>query len=224
MLNKRPDPSDEYEDWEFPDPRDVEDLAGRRFDDEASSPKKSGIPILKLGGALMVLAFIVSTLLPLLGLLDGSGDPGETNTVLEDQAYQQWIANSVNASLSKYGGAGQVQYMGTQFGDSVEDPIVGIESDGIDLQNESGMGILQSYSKAVLEDLFADNRAQRVTVVWFETAFDNASGELTQEVVLMVGILRQTAQSIDWAGIGPADLRYIADYYQERPSKGQEQL
>jgi|GEM_PF-2593414 hypothetical protein len=219
MLNKRSDPGDEYEDWEYPDPRDIEDL-----EDLHSSPRKSGISILKIGGALMFLAFIGATLLPLLGLLDGDGDSSDTTAVLEDQVYQQWIGSSVNASLREYGGAGQVQYLGTQFGDSVQDPIVGMVSNGIDLQNSADIGTLHGYIMVVLEGLFADDRAQRVTVVWFETALDSESGKLTQEIVLMVGMLRQTAQSIDWDDIVPAELRQIADYYQEQPATDQEQL
>ena len=168
-------------------------------------------------------------MLPLLGLLTGGGDNSGTNTTQDDQAYRQWIDGRVSEALSgyalsMYGGDGQVRYLGVQFGDSILDPIVGILSERTDLQSGSGIGALQGYSMAVLHGLFADERAQSVTVVWLGYTTDNVSGEPVQEVVLMIGMLRDTAEGIDWASIGPADLRYVADYYQERPPAGDESL
>ena len=76
----------------------------------------------------------------------------------------------------------------------------------------------------VLHGLFADERAQSVTLVWLGSTTDNVSGEPVQEVVLMIGMLRDTAESIDWVSIGPEDLRYMADYYQEWPHMVEESL
>ena len=165
----------------------------------------------------MFLAFIGSLFLPLLGLFTGGGDQRGISTTQEDQAYQQWIGSNVSAALSGYGGLGLVQYLGVQFGDSTQGPIIGLLVEGLDPQSDSGRGALQSYSIEVLRRLFTDERAQSATLVWLGPASDSGSGELRQEVFLMVGMLRQTAQGISWATMGPADLRYVADYYQEQP-------
>ena len=228
MLDKRPGPGDEYQDWELPDSEDVESLANLSPEDEPPSGRP-GIPLMKIGGVLMLMAFVCSLLLPLLGLLTGGGDNSGTDTTQDVQAYQQWIDDRVitalsGYALSMYGGAGQVRYLGVQFGDSIQEPIVGILSERADLQSSSGIGALQGYSMAVLHGLFTDERAQSVTVVWLGYTTDNVSGEPVQEVVLMVGMLRGTAEGIDWASIGPADLRYVADYYQEWPQAGDEVL
>ena len=229
MLEKRPDPGDEYQDWEYPDPKDVESLANLPFRDEPPSSGGPRIPMMKIGGVLMLLAFVGSLMLPALGLLTGGGDTSGTDTTQYDLAYQQWIGGRVSVALSEYalsmdGGGSQVRYLGVQFGDSILDPVVGILSERTDLQSGSGIGVLQGYSMAVLHGLFADERAQSVTVVWLGTTTDDVSGEPVQDVVLMIGMLRNTADSIDWASIGPEDLRYIADYYQEGPPIGEESL
>ena len=229
MLEKRPDPGDEYQDWEYPDPKEVESLANLPLEDEPPSSGGPRIPIMKIGVTLMLLAFVGSLLLPLLGLLTGGGDNSGTDTTQADQTYQRWIDGRVSEvlsgyALSMYGGDGQVRYLGVQFGDSIQEPIVGILSERTDLESGSGIGALQGYSMAVLHGLFADERAQSVTVVWLGYTTDNVSGEPVQEVVLMIGMLRDTAEGIDWASIGPADLRYVADYYQEWPPAGDESL
>jgi len=216
MLEKRPDPDEEYREWEYPDPEDVADLANLPFEDEPQSSGRPRIPIMKIGGAFMLLAFVGSLLLPLLGLLNSGGEQSGTDTTLEDQVYQQWIGSSVSAALNGYEGGDQVQYLGVQFGDSVQDPIVGILSEDVDTRSGSGIVTLQGYSLAVLQDMFSDERAQSVTLVWLGSTIDSIGGKSTQEVVVMIGMLRQTAEGIDWASIGPADLRYVADFYQER--------
>ena len=222
MLEKRPDSGDEYQDWEYPDPEDVEAIANLPFKDE---PPSGGprIPVMKIGGALMALAFVGSLLVPLLGLFNGGGDNRGTDTTQADLAYQQWIGGRVSEALSGYGGVGQVRYLGVQFGESLQDPVVGLLSEGVDVQSSSDIGALQGYSMAVLRGLFADERARSVTIVWLGSPTDNANGEPVQEVTLMVGMLRDTAESIDWASIGPEDLRYVADYYQELPPTGAHQ-
>ena len=224
MLEKRPEPGDEYQDWEYPDQKDVEALTNLLSEDEPPSSGGPRIPIMKIGGVLMALAFIGSILLPLLGLFTGGGGNNVADTTQADQVYQQWIGSHVSAALSGYGGGGNVRYLGVQFGDSIQDPVVGILSDRTDLQSSSGIGTLQGYSMVVLHGLFADERAQSVTLVWLGSTTDNVSGEPVQEVVLMIGMLRDTAESIDWVSIGPEDLRYVADYYQERPHMVEESL
>ena len=226
MIEKRP--GDEYQDWEYPDPKDVEELANLPFDEESSSSRGHAIPvILKIVGGLMFLAFVGSLLLPVLGPLTGSRNNTGTssgNTNLEVQAYQQWIGNSVSAALNQSGAPGHVQFIGVQFGDSFQDPTIGILAEGLDPQNGPGRSALQSHSIAVLQRLFADERAQSVTVAWIGPPTDSGSGQSLGQVLLMVGMLRQTAQGINWAYLRAEDLRNIADYYQERPPAFQESL
>ena len=217
MLEKSPGPGEHYHDWEYPDPQDIEELADSPLDGPSPSGR-SGISILlKAFVGLMALGLVGSLLLPALGPLANSGENGETspsNTTEASQAYQQWIESSVSSALGGSGGEGQVQFLGVRFDDSLRDPIIGIQSERVDLPGSSGMDSLHGYSIAVLQSLFDDERARSATLVWLEPASAGGSGETSPEVILVVGMLRQTAQVIDWAGIGPADLRIVADYYQ----------
>ena len=220
MLEKSPGPGEHYHDWEYPDPKDIEELADPLFDGPPSSGGPGVSILLKVVVGLMALGLVVSLVLPALGPLGDSGDQGETssgNTAEASQAYQKWIESSVNSALVGYGGAGQVQYLGVQFQESSRDPVIGLQSKGIDLQSGSGLDALHGYSIAILQSLFADERAQSISMVWLGPDTDGGSGEASPEVILIVGMLRQTAQGIDWASIGPTDLRYLADYYQELP-------
>ena len=228
MINKRPSPDDDYQDWEYPDPRDIEDLANLPFDEETSSSRGLTIPpLLKIVGVLTLLAFVGSLLLPVLG--SPSGDVEHTrasssNTTQELQAYEQWIGNNVNAAMNDSGATGQVQFIGVQFGDSIQSPIIGILAQGLDPQSDPGRRALQSHSIAVLQRLFSDERAQSVTLVWLEPATDGGSVEPIGQVVLTVGMLRQTAQGLNWTYLRAEDLRNIADYYQEPTPATQESL
>jgi len=228
MIEKRPGPGGEYQDWEYPDPKDVEDMANLPFDEEPSSSRGFAIPmILKIFGALMLLAFVGSLLLPVLGSPDGSGHNTGTssgNTTQEAQVYQQWIGSSVSAALNESGATGHVQFLGVQFSDSIQDPTIGILAEGLDPQSGPGMSALQSHSIAVLQRLFADERAQSVTLAWLGPYTDSGSGQPLREVILMVGMLRQTAQGINWPYLRAEDLQNVADYYQEPPPATQESL
>jgi hypothetical protein len=220
MLEKSPGPGDQYHDWEYPDPQDIEDLVDPLFDRPSPSEGPGISVLLKIVVGLMALGLVGSLLLPVLAPLMDSGTQGETssrNPTEASQVYQQWIESSVNSALGGYGGASQVQFLGVQFDDSILNPIIVIQSERVDLLGSPGMDALHGYSIAVLQSLFADERAQRATLMWVEPAAYSGSGETSPDVILIVGMLRQTAQGIEWTSIGPSDLRYVADYYQEPP-------
>ena len=219
MIGRRPDEDEEYQDWEYPDPEDVEDLS--RLPSEYGSSISDGIrmPILlKIFGGLMILAFALSLFLPVLDPLVGSNDQNDaslTNVTLEEEMYRDWIGNNVGMALSGYDSAGQVRFIGVEFGNSIQDPVVGILSQGIDIRSNAGKNTIQSYSITVFESIFTDMRAQSVTLAWLVPVADSGISEQIREIVLVVGMLRQTADGIRWASMGPADLRYVADYYEE---------
>jgi len=228
MIGKRPDPDDEYQDWEYPDPKDIEQLANLPLNEERSSFREFALPILiKIVGAVMILALIGSLFAPFLGSRSDSGDssrPSSGNTAQEAQAYQQWIWSSVSAALKESGAPGQAQFLGIQFGDSIQDPIIGILAEGLDPHSSSGRNALQNHSIAVLQRLFADERAQSVNLAWLESATDSGSGQPLRRVILMIGMLRQTAQSINWPYLMGEDLQKVADYYEEPMAAPQESL
>ena len=228
MMDKRPGPGDDYQDWEYPDPKDVEELANLPYDEGPASSGGRAIPVfLKIFGAIMLLAFVGSLLLPVLGSPGSDGNhtgASSGNTNSEVQAYQQWIGSSVSAALNDSGATGRVQFLGVQFGDSIQDPTVGILAEGLDPQSGPGRSALQSHSIAVLQRLFTDERTQSVTLAWFGPASDSGIGQSLGEVLLMVGMLRHTAQGINWSYLRAEDLRNVADFYQEPPPKARESL
>ena len=63
----------------------------------------------------------------------------------------------------------------------------------------------------MLRRVFNDDRADRVTLAWLW----DPPGESSQEIVLLVGMVRRTAESIDWSYIRASDLPRLADEYQE---------
>jgi hypothetical protein len=63
-----------------------------------------------------------------------------------------------------------------------------------------------------------------VTLAWIGPADDGGSGQSLGQVILMVGMLRQTAQGINWSFLRAEDLRNVADFYQEPPPTARESL
>jgi hypothetical protein len=227
MLEKHLGPGDEYQDWEYPDQKDIEELSTIPFGDEPPSGGSRMSMLLKVAGSIMLLSFVVSLLAPMLGSLSGGGDQAGTssdNTAQDTQAYELWIGSTVNAALSEWGALGHVHYIGIQFDNSARDPVIGFLVEGLDPQSGSGRDSLQSYSVAVLERLFADERAQSVTLAWLRPVADSGSSESTKEVVLLVGVLRDTALAIDWENLRAEDLPGVVEFYQELPSTSEGSL
>ena len=74
--------------------------------------------------------------------------------------------------------------------------------------------MLQSYSIEIFDRVFGDERAQSVVLAWFRPAAAGGDSPGLEEVML-VGMLSQTAQGIDWANLSAEDLRGVADLYRD---------
>ena len=219
MEGERPDPDEEYWDREYPDPEELEELADPREAEGPSASRGFHIPgLLKVITVLMSLVFVGSVLLPILGPLISKGDRTETSpnaTAQETQAYEHWISSQVSTALAGSAAVGQARFLGVQFDGSIQHPIVGILVEGAEPQNSFPTAALQSPSIAVLQRLFADERGQSVTLVWVRPSPARENGQSGPGIILVVGMLRQTAQGLDWTHVAAEDLRNVADFYEE---------
>ena len=207
MLEKRP--GDEYQDWEYPDPKDVEELDEFLDDDDPESRRGSRLPSLRqtiIG--IVLLTFAGSLLLPFLpslGQSPGAAEqvdvpPATGNTAEEFRIYDEWIESNVYAGLREWGATDRVQYLGVQFNDSIQYPVIGLQVEALDPEGGAGVPMLQSYSIEIFDRVFGDERAQSVILAWFRP--DAAGGDSPGlEEVMLVGMLSQTAQGIDWANL-----------------------
>jgi len=226
LKGEWPDPDEQYRDRTYPNPEEAEKQANLPDAEEPSASGGFHVPgLLKIISVLIVLAFVGSILLTTLTPLIGSGDrpePSSSAAAQEDPAYEKWIGARVSAALAESGTAGQARFLGVQFDDSIQHPIVGVLAEGIDPQNPFPTDDLQSSSLAILQRLFDDERAQSVTLAWLLSAHTSGNGQSTQVVIMMIGMLRQTAQGIDWTHLGAEDLRNVADlYWEAHPSREQ---
>ncbi len=221
MLEKRP--GDEYQEWEYPDPKDVEDLNELVEDDDPESQSGSRLPSLRqtiIG--IVLLTFAGSLLLPFLPALgQGQGAAEQVdvpsaagNTDEELIIYDEWIESNVYAGLREWGAADRVQYLGVQFNGSIQSPIIGLQVETLDPESGAGIPMLQSYSIEIFDRVFGDERAQSVILAWFRPAAAGGESPGLEEVML-VGMLSQTAQGIDWANLRAEDIRGLADLYRD---------
>ena len=94
-------------------------------------------------------------------------------------------------------------------------PSLAFRQGGGDSLGAFSTAALQSSSVAILQRLFADERAQSVTLAWLRPTRAIGDDQPTQDVILVVGMLRQTAQGVDWTHLADEDLRKVADLYRE---------
>ena len=221
MLEKRP--GDEYQEWEYPDPKDVEDLNELVEDDDPESQSGSRLPSLRqtiIG--IVLLTFAGSLLLPFLPSLgQGQGAaeqvdvPSAADSTDEELIiFDEWIESNVYAGLREWGAADRVQYLGVQFNGSIQSPIIGLQVETLDPESGAGIPMLQSYSIEIFDRVFGDERAQSVILAWFRPAAAGGESPGLEEVML-VGMLSQTAQGIDWANLRAEDIRGLADLYRD---------
>ncbi len=221
MLEKRP--GDEYQEWEYPDPKDVEDLNELVEDYDPESQRGSRLPNLRqtiIG--IVLLTFAGSLLLPFLPSLGQSPGvaeqvdvpPAPGSTAEEFRVYEQWIESNVNAGLREWGATDRVEYLGVQFNDSIQYPVIGLQVEALDPEGGAGVPMLQSYSIEIFDRVFGDERAQSVVLAWFRPAAAGGDSPGLEEVML-VGILSQTAQGIDWSNLSAEDLSGVADLYRD---------
>ena len=224
MEGERPDPDEEYWDREYPAPEESEELADPPGAEGSSAPGGSHLPgFLKVITILVSLVFLGSVLLPILGPLISKGDRTEATpnaTAQETQAYEHWISSQVSTALAGSAAVGQARFLGVQFDNSVQHPVIGILVEEVEPQSPFPTAALQSTSIAVLQRLFADERSQSVTLAWVQPALARENGQPSPDIILVVGMLRQTAQSLDWTNLAAEDLRNVADLYKEAQPSG----
>ena len=220
MRGSNPGPDGEYQDWEFPDPDEVEELSN--LPEPEGPPTIAGFPVsflLKIIAFFIIAGLVGSLVLPVLQPLGGAR-PSESPVIDTNQDiadYHGWLTDSVSRALDDSRNTAEAQFLGVQFGESGHDPIIGIQAEGYDPVSAFPSAILHNPSNEVLKRVFADDRAERVTLAWLWSA----PGESSQQIVLLVSMLRSTADGIDWAYMRAADLPRLADEYQEAyPARG----
>ncbi len=209
MRGEWPPPGDD-EDRYLPDPDEAAELNELEF-----SPASSGSRIFrmwKVVAVLMALAVLLSIMFSSLGPLTGGGgsDPAS-----DAQDYARWIAVRVNDALAEIGATQMASFLGVQFEEAIQFPIVGIQTEGIDPRNPATTAVLQQASITILRRMFDDDRAGAVSLVWLRPAPPNGGVQTTENALLIVGMTRETAARVDWFGLAPEDLRHAADVYQE---------
>ncbi|MFC1935641.1 hypothetical protein ACFLX9_02635 [Chloroflexota bacterium] len=218
MEGERPIPDKKYWDREYPDPEETKELAGLP---EAEDPSASGrlyVPgLLKVITVFISFIFVGSIFSSLLIPLISREDNTETSSnaiAQETQAYEHWISSQVSAAVAGPAAVGQARFLGVQFDGSIQHPIVGILVEGAEPQNSFPTAALQSLSIAVLQRLFSDERGQSVTIVWVQPAPASENDQSSLDIILIVGMLRQTAQDLDWIHLTAEDLQNVADLYE----------
>ena len=218
MLSNRGGPGDEYEEWEYPDPKDVEDLADRPIMDEPRSESRGFSTLKMVIVGVVAVSLIGSLMVPLLVSPRGGAAPQEVipsgGLSEEAAAYDAWLSQSVDSALREWGAGGRAQYLGAEFDLSVADPIIGLLVNGLDPASDSGKSEMQSYSISILSRVFDDPRASSVTLFWYNLD-TGADGTTQLEAAMVVGILRETAAAIDWANLRAAELAGEVDLYRD---------
>ncbi len=214
VRRRPPNPDDDYQDWEFPDPDEIEELSNLP---EPEGPATiAGIPVsflLKAIAFFIIVGLIGSLALPVIEPLRGVRQPeAQTIPANPDIAdYHLWLDDSVLRALDDSSNTARARYLGVRFGESGRDPIIGVLAEGYDPTSAFPSAILHNPSIEVLRRIFNDDRAERVTLAWLW----DPPGEAGQEIVMLVGMLRSTAESIDWSYMRASDLPRLADEYQE---------
>ncbi len=215
-------PGDEYEEWEYPDPRDVEELANRPIMDEPRSESRGFASLKMVVVGVVAVSLVASLALPVLLAGGGGSQPAPVSpgrvTTEETAEYSAWLEQSVGAALREWGAQGQARYLGTQFDISATDPVIGVRVDGLDPTTGSAKSAMQSYSIAILGRIFDDGRADSVTLFWYNLAAGADGGQAQLQAAMVVGLVRQTADGIDWASLRAAELAEAVDLYRDLPS------
>ena len=218
MLSNRGGPGDEYEDWEYPDPRDVEDLADRPIVDKPRTESR-GFSTLKMVVVGVVAASLIGSLMiPLLMSPRGAAPPEQVTPAVglseAAVAYDAWLQRSVDAAFREWGAQGQAQYLGAEFEISDTDPIIGLRVDGLDPTTDAARTVLQNYSIAILGRIFADPRADSATLFWYNLS-TGTDGRSQLQAAMVVGLVRQTADVIDWSSLRAEELENAVDLYRD---------
>ena len=212
---------DDYQDWEYPDQEDIDALDHLDVGNaDARKVDRMSLPI-KLFGGFMVVAFVGSLLVPLIGSFSGSSV--DDSIQLEEEflrsVYSEVIEQKVTEVLRDNAEGDTIGYLNVEFPQSEQDPLIAI------LVNYSATSVLpkldkiNAYSVDLFREIFTDIRFRNVTLVWLDASGVGADGEILAKALLMVGVSKTNSIDINWSSITAEDLRYIADYYQESPEQ-----
>lgn len=218
MRRRNPGPDGDYEDWEFPDPDEIEELSN--LPEPRGPATVAGIPLsflLKVIAFFIIAGLVGSLVVPVIEPLNAirSPDSPDTATDRELAEYYDWLNTNVGRAIDDSSNAARARFLGIQFGDSDKDPIIGVLAQGYDPLSSYPSAILNAPSIEVLRRVFEDERAERVTLAWLWNAPGENAGESTQQLALLVTMLRDTADNIDWSYMRAVDLPRLADVYQE---------
>ena len=208
---------------EFPENKDNDELEEFEnksyvYEEDSFTSPKAKFSWLQLVAVILGLALIASFLIPVLGPLmngfqgDDVSDPGDK--ILRDQhLYSRWITDNVNDILLNPGTANKTRLLGVKFDKSLDNPIVGILMN-VDRSEEAlTEEILKGTSTTIFRTLFDDKRGQNIVILWLKPSKTNSEGQTMTDIVLMIGMLRQTAKSIDWKKFDRNKLDLEADLY-----------
>ena len=212
---------DAYQDWEYPDQEDIDALDHIDVgNSDSRKVDKMSLPI-KLFGGFMVVAFVGSLLVPVIGSFSGSSvdDSIQSEEEFVKSVYSEVIEQKVTEVLRDNPEGDTIGYLSVEFPQSEQDPLIAI------LVNYSTNSVLSNidranvYSVDLFREIFTDIRFRNITLVWFEASGVGTDGEMLAKPFLMVGVSRTSSIDINWSSITSEDLRYIADYYQEYPEQ-----
>ena len=212
---------DDYQDWEYPDQEDIDALDHLDVGNaDARKVDRMSLPI-KLFGGLMVVAFVGSLLVPLIGSFSGGSvdDSIQSEEEYLRSVYSEIIEQKVTEVLRDNAEGDTIGYLNVEFPQSEQDPLIAILVNYSATSVLSNLDKVNAYSVDLFREIFTDMRFRNVTLVWFDASGVGADGEILAKALLMVGVSKTNSIDINWSSITAEDLRYLADYYQEYPEQ-----
>lgn len=212
---------DDYQDWEYPDQEDIDALDHLDVGNaDARKVDRMSLPI-KLFGGLMVVAFVGSLLVPLIGSFSGGSvdDSIQSEEEYLRSVYSEIIEQKVTEALRDNAEGDTIGYLNVEFPQSEQDPLIAILVNYSATSVLSNLDKVNAYSVDLFREIFTDMRFRNVTLVWFDASGVGADGEILAKALLMVGVSKTNSIDINWSSITAEDLRYLADYYQEYPEQ-----
>ena len=221
MDDEQLEPDKQYWGKEYPDLEEVEELERLSEYEETHDARRSPFTgVLKVLAVLMGVVFIVSILLPTLSPLLTDEQSQNDESSIEELQYIQWIVERVNPVLSQSEMGRVSRVIGVQFNESIDRPVIGVLVQRLEHSDSFPTRAIQNSSVLIFQRLFEDERANSVTLAWFTSSIPEKKGDSLSELVLVVGLVRETAEELEWSQIKAEDLRDAVDFYEEvRPSK-----
>lgn len=219
-MDNHPDQEEEYKEWEYPDPEDIKDLG---FSQDLDKHSSGGISLslgMKILGAVMIIFFIGSLLLPLLRFPSSNASiSGSSSSDLSD--FENWIVGAIKEIVDTDFNQDRIEFVEIDFPESTLSPVIAILIDQGNLNEQSALNNLQLYSIKLVQTLFTDQRAENLAFVWVRKVGLDSQQQPLGKVILLVGITRNKSLGVSWDSLGAADLRYVVDYYEEYPGSNE---